>query len=58
MKEVVEYCRTHAEVFNAQACKEYYYYNEGRGWRGVSDWHYDFAYRYNKIRRQIERAER
>ena len=56
VKEVAEYCETHAQVFNFQACKEYYYYNEGRGWRGVSDWHFDFAYRYNKIRRRIERT--
>ncbi len=57
VNEVAEYCRSHAKLFNMEACKEYYYYNEGRGWKGVTDWHYDFAYHYNKIRRRIEREQ-
>ena len=57
VNEVAEYCKSHAKLFNIEACKEYYYYNEGRGWKGVTDWHYDFAYHYNKIRRRIEREQ-
>ena len=57
VNEVAEYCKSHAKLFNMEACKEYYYYNEGRGWKGVTDWHYDFAYHYNKIRRRIEREQ-